>query len=157
MRREPEPSIIYIPPWIQPIHEELSYLTGMSIREVADMMFRMVNEACDPERDIDGPVYTFWGGVDLSDVPEPRANCNNQEAWKMAQRHARRVKELLESNPTLATLLLVQWNIASWLRYWSVRFPDPDFREKFAAELTAAEEDIARQQEKMLLGKRARQ
>ena len=157
MRREPESSIIYSPPWIQPIYEEISYLTGMSILEVADVMFRIINEASDPERDIDGPIYTFWGGTDLGDVPEPHANCNNQEAWKVAQRHARKVKELLENNPTLATLLRCQWNIASWLRYWSVRFPDSDFREKFAAELAAAEEDIARAQERMLVGKRVTQ
>ena len=157
-RNDVDPScIMYERPELKPLYEGLSYLTGLTVPEVADMAFRIIQGELDPERDLDGPPYRFWGGVDLSDVPEPRANCNNQEAWKVAQRHARRVKELLENNPTLATLLLVQWNIASWLRYWSVRFPDPDFREKFARELALAEEDIARGQERMLLKMRVRQ
>ena len=110
-RREPTPPyIIFDPPYSRPIYEGLSYLTGLSILEVAEMGFRMIVEACDPNRDRDGPIYKFWGGVDL-------------EAWKMAQRHAERVMELLGDNPSLSTVLLCQENIVRWLEFWSLRIP----------------------------------
>jgi hypothetical protein len=145
MRRGTPSNIIFSPPEIKPVLERMSYLAGMSIREVAEMAFRIIREVEDPNRG-DGPEYQFWGGVDLEDVPEPRANCNIREAWEMAQRHSTKVKELLEDNPSLLTLLVCQRNIMLWCRFWAVRFPLAEWRDKFAGELEAAELDIAKVQ-----------
>jgi len=141
--------MIFVPSWAQSVYEEVSYLTGMSVSEVADMAFRIIMDECDPNRDIDGSVYRFGGTVDLEDVPEPTANCDIKLAWMVARKHAQKVVELLGSNPSLVTVMVCQENIERCCRFWSVRFPDPEWREKFAAELAAAEEDVERRTELM--------
>ena len=71
------------------------------------------------------------------DVPHPSAKVDLAQAWQVAQLDARACQLTLEHDHSFEATLRVYRNNLSWLRFWSVRFPDAEWRQRFELELGA--------------------
>jgi hypothetical protein len=71
------------------------------------------------------------------DVPGPCAQVDLAQAWEIAQLDARACQLTLEHDHSFEATLRVYRNNLSWLRFWSVRFPDAEWRQRFELELGA--------------------
>jgi hypothetical protein len=83
-----------------------------------------------------------------NDVPEPCAQVDLALAWQVAQLDARACGLLLEEDYSLEAALEVFRNTIAWLRFWSMRFPNVEWRERFERELEARKEGLNRLRDK---------
>ena len=84
----------------------------------------------------------------IREVPKPWAQVDLAEAWQVAQVDAEACRVLLEEDYSVEAALSVYRNTIGWLRFWSVRFPNGKWRERFEIELRVREEVLNRLQEK---------
>jgi hypothetical protein len=71
------------------------------------------------------------------DVPEPWAQVDLAKAWAVAQLDAEACRLTLEYDHSLEATLRVYCNTICWLRFWSIRWPNADWRQRFELELEA--------------------
>jgi hypothetical protein len=110
------------------ILEYLKYLFGISIREAHEMARQIILRELDPIDVRGGEPFVFDG-----DVPDPYANVIDLlEAWDIAMREAQHCRYVLENEPSTEALLKVYRKTIAWLRFWSVRFPNAEWRVGFA-------------------------
>jgi hypothetical protein len=82
------------------------------------------------------------------DVPEPWAQVDLAKAWEVARLDAEACRLVLEQDHSLEATLRVYRNTIGWLRFWSVRWPNTEWRERFEQELQARERGLDRLREK---------
>jgi hypothetical protein len=71
------------------------------------------------------------------DVPGPCDQVDLAKAWEVARLDAEACRLTLEYDDGLGATLRVYCNNLSWLKFWSVRFPDGEWRRRFELELEA--------------------
>jgi hypothetical protein len=76
------------------------------------------------------------------DVPAPWAQVDLAVAWEVAQQDAMACQLTLQHDHSLEATLRVYRNNLSWLRFWCVRFPNGEWRERFERELQVREEGL---------------
>src|SRR5262245_36927678 len=69
------------------------------------------------------------------EMPHPCAQVDLAEAWEVARIDAEACRDLLEDDDGLEATLRAYRNTIGWLRFWSFRFPNADWREQFEREL----------------------
>jgi hypothetical protein len=82
------------------------------------------------------------------DVPDPWAQVDLARAWEVARLDAEACRLTLEQDHSLEATLRVYRNTIGWLRFWSVRWPNTEWRERFERELRLREEGLDRLREK---------
>jgi hypothetical protein len=80
----------------------------------------------------------------IGEVPKPWAQVDLAEAWEVAQVDAEACRVLLEEGHSIETTLSVYRNTIGWLRFWSVRCPNREWRERFERELRLREKVLNR-------------
>jgi hypothetical protein len=132
------------------LFEEVKYISGMTVREICEMLQKIVSVEDDPIH-ATGEPFIFQKaasfccdfGCITPEVPGPFANVDLLEAWDVAERDARACAHALEHDDTTEATSKVFTNTISWLRFWSVRYPRPEWRATFARELEDMEEKLA--------------
>jgi hypothetical protein len=131
--------------------EAVKFMWGISVREVCEMARGIILREMDPIQ-ADGAVFEFVEAAPGSmpdfcwispAVPEPNARVDLLEAWDVAQRDARACRATLECDGSMEALIRVYANSIKWMRFWSTRFPNAEWRARFAQELEAREEGLA--------------
>jgi hypothetical protein len=87
----------------------------------------------------------FYIGID---VPEPWAQVDLAKAWEVARLDAEACRLTLEHDHSLEATLRVYRNTIGWLRFWSVRWPNREWRERFERELQERERGLDRLRDK---------
>jgi hypothetical protein len=130
--------------------EAVKFMWGISVREVCAMARGIILREMDPII-ADGAVFEFVEAAPGSmpnfcwlspRVPAPNARVDLLEAWDVAQRDARACRATLECDGSIEAALRVYLNTVAWVRFWSVRFPNAEWRAAFAQELEAREEAL---------------
>ena len=76
-------------------------------------------------------------------VPEPSDLIDLREAWRKSRIDEITCQCILAQNPTMSDLIDVQLNCYRWLRFWSIRDPDPEWREKLRQMVASTIETFA--------------
>jgi hypothetical protein len=125
--------------------ERLARRYSMTLTEVCMQVRQELLAAFDPSPGEGEPVEftspnllgpNYFAG---RNVPTPDANVDFFEAWDQAVSDAEIGRYLLDTYPSREVAISVHGNGTAWCRFWAVRFPDPDRRQRFA-ELAAARE-----------------
>jgi hypothetical protein len=82
------------------------------------------------------------------DVPEPWAQVDLARAWEVARLDAEACRLVLEHDHSLEATLRVYRNTIGWLRFWSNRWPNLEWRERFGRELREREKVLNRLQDR---------
>jgi hypothetical protein len=82
------------------------------------------------------------------DVPGPCAQVDLGKAWQVARLDAEACRLTLEHDHSLEATLRVYRNTIGWLRFWSVRWPNAEWRKRFERELRVREEGLDRLRDK---------
>jgi hypothetical protein len=82
------------------------------------------------------------------DVAAPWAQVDLAIAWEVAQQDAKACQLTLQHDHSLEATLRVYVNTIKWLRFWCVRLPNAEWRERFERKLQAREEGLNRLREK---------
>jgi hypothetical protein len=82
------------------------------------------------------------------DVPDSCAQVDLAQAWEVAQQDAKACQLTLEHDHSFEATMRVYRNTIGWLRFWSVRCPNAEWRERFERELQEREKGLDRLQEK---------
>jgi hypothetical protein len=70
------------------------------------------------------------------EVPPPNADVDLVMCWKIAQLDGLAASKILDrDNSTTAEIVSAYRNVLGWLDFWSYRFPDKAWRERFAIQL----------------------
>jgi hypothetical protein len=122
-------------PWDE-LDDDLKSLLRASDLLVAEeqMMREIVLGAIDPLI-ASGPSFSFEDRDPL-EVPHPCAQVDLAVAWEVARIDAEACRDLLQEDNSLEGTLRVYANTIAWLRFWSVRFPNGEWRELFERELS---------------------
>lgn len=122
--------------------------------EVSDLMRReqpmardIILGAIDPLIVASGPRFSFDDREPL-DVPHPCAEVDLAQAWTVAQADAVACRDLLDEDGSIEATLQVYRNTVRWLEFWSLRFPNRDWREQFEGQLRVREAGLNRLREK---------
>jgi hypothetical protein len=125
------------------LDDDVKALLSMSdlLRTEEQLMRDLILDAVDPII-ATGPLFRFEPREPNEfcisiDVPHPFARVDLAQAWVVAQQDARACQLILEHDDTLDGTLRAYRNHLSWLRFWSVRFPNEEWRERFEMELGA--------------------
>jgi hypothetical protein len=136
------------------LDEDVKALLGVSdlLRTEEEIMREIILGAIDPIV-ASGPPFRFEPREPNQfyisiDVPHPFAQVDLAQAWQVAQQDARACQLTLEYDHSLEATLNVYRNNISWLRFFSVRFPNAEWRERFEMELQARVEGLNRLREK---------
>jgi len=127
--------------------EAVKFMWGISVREVCEMARGIILREMDPI-EADGEPFVFPTGSRCDswispEVPEFNAKVDLLEAWAVAERDASACRQVLEHNHSMGATIRVYVNSIKWMRFWSVRFPDAEWRARFAQELEAREAGLA--------------
>ena len=131
--------------------EAVKFMWGISVREVCAMARGIILREMDPIQ-ADGEVFDFVEAAPGSmpdfcwispAVPEPNAKVDLHEALRVAERDARACETTLEWDSSTEAILRVYRNTITWLRFWSIRAPQAEWRARFSRELGAREEGLA--------------
>jgi hypothetical protein len=85
---------------------------------------------------------------DSLEVPLPRAQVDLARAWEVARADAEACRVTLEEDHSIEATLRVYRNTIGWLRFWSNRWPNREWRERFGRELRVRERVLNRLQER---------
>jgi hypothetical protein len=91
-----------------------------------------------------GPSFSFEDREPIGDVPHPCAQVDLARAWEAARVDAEACQDLLEEDGSLEATVAVYRNTISWLRFWSLRFPNEMWREGFERQLEVREKGLNR-------------
>jgi hypothetical protein len=133
------------------LEDDLKALLGASdqLRTEEQMMREIILNAIDPIIALGEPFrFEEREPNEIGEVPKPWAQVDLAEAWDVAQVDAEACRVLLEEDYSVEAALSVYRNTIGWLRFWSVRFPNGEWRERFDRELREREEVLNRLQEK---------
>ena len=81
-------------------------------------------------------------------VPDPSDEIDLREAWRKSRIDEITCQCILAQNPSMDELIDVQLNCYRWLRFWSIRDPDPEWREKLRLAVEATVEAFTAQRAK---------
>jgi hypothetical protein len=125
------------------LDEDVKALLGVSdlLRTEEQIMREIILGAIDPIV-ASGPPFRFEEREPNEfyisiDVPHPFAQVDLAQAWQVARLDAEACRVTLEHDDTLDGTMRVYANTIAWLRFWSVRFPNAEWRQKFEMELQA--------------------
>jgi hypothetical protein len=82
------------------------------------------------------------------EVPLPWAQVDLGKAWEVARSDAEACRLTLEEDHSIEATLRVYRNTIGWLRFWSSRWPNRKWRERFERELRVREEVLNRLQDR---------
>lgn len=94
-----------------------------------------------------GPRFSFEDR-DPFGVPHPCAQVDLANAWSEARRDVEACRDLLDENNSVRATLIVYSNTIRWLEFWSLRFPNGEWREQFQRQLRVREAGLNRLKEK---------
>lgn len=135
------------------LDDDLKALLGVSdlLRTEEQMAREIVLKAIDPIIAL-GPRFRFEGREPddfyIGDVPGPCDQVDLAEAWEVAQLDAEACRVTLQHDHSLEATLRVYRNTIKWLRFWSVRCPNVEWRERFERELHQREKVLNRLRDK---------
>jgi|SRR5215470_17722430 len=117
---------------------ELLELSG-KLRSKEQVMRQIVLDALDPLVAF-GPEFEFEDRPDDEayisiEVPGPCSRVDLAQAWVVAQLDARACELVLEADDSADATIRVLRNQHQWLAFWAHRFPNDQFRARFAAQL----------------------
>src|SRR5262249_42932790 len=120
---------------------------GSTIRDGYDMAREIILAGFDPIEP-DGEPFDFpqghWPDWWVSpNVPASNAKVDLFEALSVTGKDARACEMVLERDHSMEATLRVYRNTICWLRFWSIRAPQAEWRARFARELEAREEGLA--------------
>jgi hypothetical protein len=125
------------------LDDDLRALLGVSdqLRTEEQMAREIILNAIDPIIALGDPFRfekrehnDFYISID---VPEPWAQVDLAKAWEVARLDAEACRLTLEYDHSLEATLRVYRNTICWLRFWSIRWPNAEWRERFELELEA--------------------
>jgi hypothetical protein len=134
-----QPSIIWghTPLWVRATCLELSDRYGLGVdvvvKAVRAQMLTDISDDDDWDPRVFAGDFRSFGGMMLNYALDITA------AKHLAAIDAELQTRMLSGNPGFMDKVAVHENIAGWLRFWSVRWPDLDARPRFAQEADAAE------------------
>jgi hypothetical protein len=117
------------------------------LRTEEQMMREIILNAIDPLI-ASGPRFSFEDREPIGAVPHPCAQVDLGEAWETARVDAEACRDLLEEDNSIEATLRVYRNTIGWLRFWSLRFPNAEWREQFEMELQARQVGLERLRKK---------
>ena len=82
------------------------------------------------------------------EVPLPWAQVDLGKAWQVARSDAEACRLTLEEDHSIEATLRVYRNTIGWLRFWSNRWPNREWRQRFERELRVREEVLNRLQDR---------
>jgi hypothetical protein len=85
---------------------------------------------------------------DSLEAPLPWAQVDLAKAWEVARSDAEACRLTLEEDHSVEATLRVYRNTIGWLRFWSNRWPNRQWRERFERELRVREKVLNRLQER---------
>ena len=111
------------------------------------MVRRLILRAVDPIPYPTGLPFEFEDRPDdpmyLSiEIPSADADVDLAECWKVAQEDMQAAALTLERDNSLAGTLRVYRSCIDWLRFWSVRHPNPSCRARYEAELIERQQGL---------------
>jgi hypothetical protein len=98
-----------------------------------------------------GPSFSFEDREPIGGVPHPCAQVDLGKAWEAARIDAEACQDLLEEDGSLEATVAVYRNTISWLRFWSLRFPNEMWREGFERQLELREKGLRKLRDKAKL------
>jgi hypothetical protein len=81
-----------------------------------------------------GPRFSFEER-DPFDVPHPCSVVDLAKAWSEARNDAEACRDLLNEDDSIEAALIVFRNTIQWLEFWSLRFPNGEWREQIQRQL----------------------
>jgi hypothetical protein len=127
--------------------DDLKALIGISdlsqmLRSEEEMAREIILDALDPIT-ASGPRFCFDDREPL-DVPHPCAQVDLARAWTEAQADVVACRDLMEADSGVEVALRVYRNTIRWLAFWTLRFPDREWREAFERQLRVREAVLER-------------
>ena len=148
-----EDPVTYLSEQDRMVLEHLKYLYGGTIREVCEVARATVLAELDPiSFSAQGEPFIFPRPEPGSlpdfcwispEVPGPYAKVDLHEALRVAERDASASQTTLEWDNSTEAILRVYGNTIAWLRFWSIRAPQAEWRARFVRELETREEGLA--------------
>jgi hypothetical protein len=133
------------------LDEDVKALLEVSdqLRTEEQMAREIILDAIDPVIAM-GPRFRFEEREpdEIGDVPGPCDQVDLGEAWEVARLDAEACRLILQYDDGLEATLRVYANTIAWLRFWSVRFPNVEWRERFELELEVRKEGLNRLRER---------
>jgi hypothetical protein len=119
--------------------EELLRVSG-KLRTEEQLMRKALLDAIDPVMPL-GPEFEFEARPDEEgwislEVPDSGSRVDLAIAWRVAQLDARACRLVLERDHSPEATLRVYRNTVDWLRFWSWRHPNDQWREQFERQLS---------------------
>jgi hypothetical protein len=121
------------------VDDDLTELLGLcdQLWTEEEMKRNLILEVIDPIIPT-GDLFKFGErGTDgiSADVPGPWDRVDLARAWQVAQADAKACRLVLKRDGSLEAAFRVYRNTIGWLRFWSVRFPNEEWRAIFAEQL----------------------
>jgi hypothetical protein len=136
------------------LDDDVKALLGVSdlLRTEEQLMREIILGAIDPII-ASGPPFRFEEREPNQfyisiDVPGPCAQVDLGEAWEVARLDAEACRVTLEYDHSLEGTMRAYANTIAWLRFWSIRFPHAEQRERFEIECQARVEGLNRLRDK---------
>lgn len=120
--------------------ERLARRYSLTVLEIMGIMNELATAGFDPI-EAEGKAFEFSGGpavvsrdyFEHRKVPAPYANVDLIVAWDQTQTDAEIGRYLLDNHPSKAVAAAVIKNTIDWCRFWAVRHPISEGRERFKA------------------------